>query len=155
MKLAEDPGYPLILRLQSLLEQIPIIEKVKIIGDGPSMDEGVDYLIQVRIDKTTYVLACETKNNGQPRFVRSAIKTLRSYMYGREEILLLSSSLPICPPIPDRFVRKIISHFWTWRVMHNSSLEEFISIIVWLVNPCLKNVGFVQCLARSQLKCCV
>lgn len=87
MKLAEDPSYPLILRLQSLLEQIPIIEKVKIIGDGPSMDEGVDYLIQVRIDKTTYVLACETKNNGQPRFVRSAIKTLRSYMYGREEIL--------------------------------------------------------------------
>ncbi len=79
MKLAEDPSYPLILRLQSLLEQIPIIEKVKIIGDGPSMDEGVDYLIQVRIDKTTYVLACETKNNGQPRFVRSAIKTLRSY----------------------------------------------------------------------------
>ncbi len=39
MKLAEDPSYPLILRLQSLLEQIPIIEKVKIIGDGPSMDE--------------------------------------------------------------------------------------------------------------------
>ncbi len=44
-------------------------------------------LSEVRIDKTTYVLACETKNNGQPRFVRSAIKTLRSYMYGREEIL--------------------------------------------------------------------
>lgn len=98
MKLAEDPSYPLILRLQSLLEQIPIIEKVKIIGDGPSMDEGVDYLIQVRIDKTTYVLACETKNNGQPRFVRSAIKTLRSYMYGRGD----SYS---CPP-RSLFVRR-------------------------------------------------
>ena len=61
MKLAEDPSYPLILRLQSLLEQIPIIEKVKIIGDGPSMDEGVDYLIQVRIDKTTYVTCLRNK----------------------------------------------------------------------------------------------
>lgn len=61
MKLAEDPSYPLILRLQSLLEQIPIIEKVKIIGDGPSMDEGVDYLIQVRIDKQLTCLPAKQK----------------------------------------------------------------------------------------------
>ncbi|MFO5453010.1 hypothetical protein ACLBO7_31165, partial [Klebsiella pneumoniae] len=54
LKLGEDPSYPFSLRLQSLLEQIPIIEKVKIIGDGPSMEEGVDYLIQVRVHKTIY-----------------------------------------------------------------------------------------------------
>ncbi len=155
MKLAEDPSYPLILRLQSLLEQIPIIEKVKIIGDGPSMDEGVDYLIRVRIDKTTYVLACETKTMASLDLCAQRLKPFGLICMAERRFLLLSSSLPICPPIPDRFVRKIISHFWTWRVMHNSSLEEFISIIVCPVNPCLKNVGFVQCLARSQLKCCV
>ena len=119
------------------------------------MDEGVDYLIRVRIDKTTYVLACETKNNGQPRFVRSAIKTLRSYMYGREEI---------CPPVLlapylSADSRQICQEnniaFLDMEGNAQPSLEEFISIIVCPVNPCLKNVGFVQCLARSQLKCCV
>ncbi len=155
MKLAEDPSYPLILRLQSLLEQIPIIEKVKIIGDGPSMDEGVDYLIQVRIDKTTYVLACETKNNGQPRFVRSAIKTLRSYMYGREEILTPVLLAPYLSADSRQICQENNIAFLDMEGNAQLSLEEFISIIVCPVNPCLKNVGFVQCLARSQLKCCV
>lgn len=107
------------------------------------------------IDKTTYVLACETKNNGQPRFVRSAIKTLRSYMYGREEILtpvllapyLSADSRQICQENNIAFLD-----------MEGNAQLQFGGVYIdhrMPGKPVPENVGFVQCLARSQLKCCV
>ncbi|MTC53851.1 hypothetical protein GKR56_11470 [Providencia alcalifaciens] len=83
MKSVEDSSYQFILKLRSILEKIPIIKKITIV----KKDQNIDYLVKVLVDKKVYILACETKNNGQPRFVHLAIKTLRSYLYGQEEAM--------------------------------------------------------------------
>lgn len=87
MKADKDYSDKLIHKLLSIMDKIPKIETAKMVGGAPSMDTGIDYLIQVRADKESYILACEVKNNGQPRYVRSAINSLRAYMYGTEDIM--------------------------------------------------------------------
>lgn len=87
MKLNEDYSHNFIYKLLSILDKVPAIEKVKMVGDGPCMNDGIDYLIQVQAAKESYILACETRSNGQPKYVRSAIKSLRAYMFGRDEIV--------------------------------------------------------------------
>ena len=87
MKKSESPSDLFIDNLLLILNKIPILEQISIVGGGGSMDAGIDYLIQVRTSKESYILACEIKDNGQPRYVRSAIKSLLAYMYGRESVM--------------------------------------------------------------------
>ena len=77
-------------------------------------------------------------------------------MYGREEILTPVLLAPYLSADSRQICQENNIAFLDMEGNAQLSLEEFISIIVCPVNPCLKNVGFVQCLARSQLKkCCV
>ncbi len=105
MKFKHEPSFAYIQKLQSLLEQVPIIERVKMVSDGPSTDASIDYLINVRIGKEDHTLACETKNSGQPRFVRSAVNGLRSYMYGREDIMTPVLLAPYLSPDARKICR--------------------------------------------------
>ncbi|MCC3721477.1 hypothetical protein LLP99_22450 [Rouxiella badensis] len=48
------------------------------------------------------MLACETKGNGQPRFVRTAITRLQAYMYGRKETVTPVLLAPYLSPDSQR-----------------------------------------------------
>jgi len=102
VKSEENPGYPLIQKLLSLLEQVPIIKKVSIQEEGITAEAEVDYAIRVELDKASYVLACEISDNGQPRFVRAAIKNLQAYMYGNKKIVIPVLLAPYLSPDSQR-----------------------------------------------------
>jgi hypothetical protein len=65
------------MRSTSLLEELLLRVSnliVKAIAVEPSdLDKGVYLLVSVRSGKNEYLLACEVKQSGQPRFAREAI----------------------------------------------------------------------------------
>lgn len=66
--------------LEELLLRVPHLA-VKAIAVEPSdLDKGVDLLVSIRSGKDEYLLACEVKQSGQPRFAREAINQLKAYL---------------------------------------------------------------------------
>jgi pantothenate synthetase len=66
--------------LEELLLRIPslTVESVKV---EPSVtDRGVDILARVHSAEQDYVLICEFKQSGQPRFAREAINQMRAHL---------------------------------------------------------------------------
>ena len=69
-------------RIQALLADVPFI---KLEGPAreivePSQNREVDFLIRLTANGQPLHLICELKGNGQPRYVRSAVAQLRSYI---------------------------------------------------------------------------
>lgn len=73
--------------LRGLLEEVPAIKVEKIEYEAaadPRVDRGVDFLITVEVDGRPHVLVCEVKASGQPRYVRSALREMRSVLTGSQ-----------------------------------------------------------------------
>jgi hypothetical protein len=66
--------------LRALLEQVPVIKlkDIKLEASGP--DYGIDIVAQINVSGKRHTLVCEVKNNGQPRYVRTALLELRNYV---------------------------------------------------------------------------
>jgi len=66
-------------RFLDLLEQIPVLKiSEPTIEQVGSPDRGFDFSVTVELGGRSRTLACELKQNGQPRYVRDAITRLRS-----------------------------------------------------------------------------
>ena len=69
-----------ITQLCGLLRQVPVIDDV----DAEKQYSRVDAVLNVRTGNTAYLLACEVKSNGQPRFIQAAITQLQAFMFSTE-----------------------------------------------------------------------
>ncbi|WP_449468211.1 type IV toxin-antitoxin system AbiEi family antitoxin [Stenotrophomonas humi] len=66
--------------LQSLLGQVPAISQLSVEPQLHVADETVDILVRLEAAGQQRLLACEVKSNGQPRYVRTALLQLQSYV---------------------------------------------------------------------------
>jgi hypothetical protein len=67
--------------LERLLREIPILKLKTLKIDEPrDRDFGIDITAQVNVGGESYLLICQVKSNGQPRFVRDAAHQLRNYV---------------------------------------------------------------------------
>ena len=69
--------------LRRLLENIPILQVEGIDTDALSSDWEPDLTVRLRVDERQYLLVCEYKSNGQPRYARSALLELLNYVAQR------------------------------------------------------------------------
>lgn len=68
--------------LRSVLEQVPAV-KLKSIARESRIDHAeLDIVAKLSVGGRGHTLACEVKVNGQPRYVRTALLQLRSYVAG-------------------------------------------------------------------------
>jgi hypothetical protein len=67
-------------KLEDLLREIPALNSERIVTDSEGPDTGIDFTIQAEIAGHPYLLVCEVKRNGQPRYVRESIYRLRDYI---------------------------------------------------------------------------
>lgn len=98
MKNGIEQDEDLIRSLLSKLKKVPVIESAEVVDDRLGYVSGIDYFVRVRAGKEKYILACETKNNGQPRYVRSAINSLLAFMYGRKDNMTPVLLVPYLSP---------------------------------------------------------
>lgn len=73
-----------ITQLCGLLRQVPVIDNV----DAEKQFNRVDAVLNVRTGNTAYLLACEVKSNGQPRFIQAAITQLQAFMFSTEDVFV-------------------------------------------------------------------
>lgn len=106
MKISNQPESTYISVLLDLLKEIPVIDDVNVVNHGHSNDAGIDYLVQIKSPLGLHILACETKMDGQPRFVRSAIRNLHAYMYGRKDIMTPLVIAPYLSPTSRELCHK-------------------------------------------------
>jgi hypothetical protein len=66
--------------IQALLREIPMVDIRSLEIQSPAQDRRADVLVSVTVAGERYVLVCEAKQNGQPRYVREAIYQLRDYL---------------------------------------------------------------------------
>jgi len=66
--------------LRSLLEEIPPVALQSIKVEQLSANVQADVVAEVDVAGEHYVLVCEVKQSGQPRFIRNAIYQLRDYV---------------------------------------------------------------------------
>jgi hypothetical protein len=66
--------------LRHLLEEIPPVALHSIRLEQPAANGKADVVANVEVGQQHYVLVCEVKQSGQPRFVRTAIYQLRDYL---------------------------------------------------------------------------
>jgi len=59
--------------LTRLLGEIPVLHIENIERQPGPADSGIDFLVRVTVSGQEPILACEVKQNGQPRYVRNAI----------------------------------------------------------------------------------
>ena len=69
--------------LRRLLERIPILQVESIETEAASGDWEPDLIARLFVDGRRYLLICEYKSNGQPRYARSALLELRNYIAER------------------------------------------------------------------------
>ena len=66
--------------IRALLQEIPVVELHSLEIESPAQDKRVDLLASVVVAGQHYVLVCEAKQSGQPRFIRDAIYQLRDFL---------------------------------------------------------------------------
>jgi Transcriptional regulator, AbiEi antitoxin, Type IV TA system len=66
--------------MRGLLQEIPLVTLNSLEVESCTQDRKVDLLASVDVAGEHHVLVCETKQSGQPRFVRDAIYQLRDYL---------------------------------------------------------------------------
>ncbi|CAN7559836.1 type IV toxin-antitoxin system AbiEi family antitoxin [Variovorax sp. LjRoot84] len=66
--------------LRLLLEEVPAIESLDVHVVAREPDSGVDLIAHVKAFGHQHKLVAEVKSNGQPRYVRSALLSLRDYV---------------------------------------------------------------------------
>lgn len=66
--------------LRNLLKEIPLVALHSISLEQPGRNGQAAVVASVDVGQEHYVLVCEAKQSGQPRFVRSAIYQLRDYL---------------------------------------------------------------------------
>jgi hypothetical protein len=66
--------------LQNTLKEIPTLRVKSSKMEAPRADYGADVLVRVDVSGQPYLLVCEAKSNGQPRYVRDAINQLQNYV---------------------------------------------------------------------------
>lgn len=66
--------------LKALLQEIPVVRLRSLEIESPAQDQRVDLLASVDLAGEHYVLVCEAKQSGQPRYIRDAIYQLRDYL---------------------------------------------------------------------------
>jgi len=69
--------------LRRLLENVPILKIEGIEAEAVSGDWGPDMIARLLVDGRQYMLICEYKSNGQPRYARSALLELQDYVAQR------------------------------------------------------------------------
>ena len=70
--------------LRDMLDQVPSIKVIKVGREPHGPDYGIDALIRLGVNNRHYTLACEVKDNGQPRIVRMAILHLQNVLERRQ-----------------------------------------------------------------------
>ena len=68
--------------IRNLFQEIPAIAINSLKMETRAQDNQIDLLASVEVAGEPHVLVCETKQSGQPRFVRDAIYQLRDYIRG-------------------------------------------------------------------------
>jgi hypothetical protein len=68
------------LLLEELLLRIPSLTVKSVAVEPSGKERGIDILARVRSGEQDYILVCEVKQSGQPRFAREAINQLRAYL---------------------------------------------------------------------------
>lgn len=66
--------------LRDLLEEIPPVALQSIKIDQPAGSGEADLVAEIDVAGQHYVLVCEVRQSGQPRFIRNAIHQLRDYL---------------------------------------------------------------------------
>jgi hypothetical protein len=68
-------------KLKDLLSEIPSLQVIQIREHEKEHDKiyNVDFTMRVKVREDSFLLACEVKSNGQPRFIRPAIIALHGY----------------------------------------------------------------------------
>jgi hypothetical protein len=66
--------------IRALLQQIPVVSLNSLEIETRVQNKQVDLLASVDVAGEHHILVCETKQSGQPRFVRDAIYQLRDYL---------------------------------------------------------------------------
>lgn len=66
--------------IRSLLAEVPSISVESLKTDWSHRGASADVVVEVEVKGTRYVLVCEAKQHGQPRFVRDAIYQLKDYL---------------------------------------------------------------------------
>jgi hypothetical protein len=66
--------------IRSLLAEVPSVAVDSVKVDWPPRGARADVVVEVEVKGTRYVLVCEAKQHGQPRFVRDAIYQLKDYL---------------------------------------------------------------------------
>jgi len=89
--------------LEELLLRIPSLTVKSIAVEPSDLDKGIDLLFSVRSGKDDYLLACEIRQSGQPRFAREAINQLKVY--------LSRSNRPIIPILIAPFLSESTREF--------------------------------------------
>jgi hypothetical protein len=69
--------------LRELLEQVPVIRVLDVEQEVAGAGKQVDILVHLEAAGRHHTLVCEVKANGQPRYVRTALLQLRSYVAGQ------------------------------------------------------------------------
>ena len=74
--------------LRVLLGQVPAIKLIDIELESLRPDHGVDIVAHIEVSGRGHELVCEVKSSGQPRYVRTALLQLRSYVvhHGQDAI---------------------------------------------------------------------
>jgi hypothetical protein len=80
--------------LEALLRRIPTINLKELRQENWISDNGADLIARVDASGKSYLLVCEVKRNGQPRYVRDAIYRLKSYV---TELGKLATPILIAP----------------------------------------------------------
>jgi hypothetical protein len=65
--------------IRALLQEIPVVTLHSLEIESPLRDKQVDMLASGDVAGERHLLVCETKQSGQPRFIRDAIYQLRNY----------------------------------------------------------------------------
>jgi Transcriptional regulator, AbiEi antitoxin, Type IV TA system len=66
--------------IKALFQEIPVVDLHSLEIESPAQDQRVDLVASVDIAGEHYVLVCEAKQSGQPRYIRDAIYQLRDYL---------------------------------------------------------------------------
>ena len=66
--------------LRDLLGQVSVVRLKDIKLEPSEADPGVDIVAQIKVSGKRHTLVCEVRNNGQPRYVRTALLELRNYV---------------------------------------------------------------------------
>jgi len=66
--------------IKALFQEIPVVDLHSVEIESPAQDQRADLVASVDIAGKHYVLVCEAKQSGQPRYIRDAIYQLRDYL---------------------------------------------------------------------------